>query len=597
MGFTKLYHIRNKERNKERNMFKFNADYFILPNSDEFFLEYLPESEKRLQYVSGFTGSSAQIIFGREKNYFFTDGRYILQAQNELDLQKYEIFNITSKSLLSWLKENIKSSQIIAIDAKLHSVNFVKNLQKIIDESGAKLEIIKPNPIDEIWSNRPLSPNSQIFFHPLQYSGVDSISKRNLILQGFEGDAILLSKPESICWLLNIRASDTEYTPLLACYAILYKDGEVDLFIDESRLNTEARANLKNINYISPNNLEQRLKQIRQGRSALQIDTNSLNFWLYNIVTKLEFTIIDKVDPCLLLKACKNSTEINGAIQAHITDGIAMVKFLHWLDKNITTQANIDELSCEEKLLEFRKENPNFVYPSFRSISSFASNGAIIHYHATAQSNKKISGNSLYLIDSGGQYYQGTTDITRTILIGEVDDEIKTNFTLVLQGHIALACTKFPRTTTGAQLDAIARAPLLQQGKDFEHGTGHGVGSFLSVHEGPCSISKYATKQELLPGMILSNEPGYYVANAYGIRIESLMLVEEYDQNSLQFRTLTLVPIDFRLINFKMLNNFEKNWLYDYHKNVFFILEKYLDAHTSAYLASFEAHYKKVLKY
>lgn len=562
-----------------------NYDYFIQPNSDEFFLEYLPESEKRIQYISGFTGSNALIVFARDKNYFFTDGRYILQAKNELDLNEYEIFNTADNPLFTWLSQNLKKSQTVAIDAKIVSVNFVRQLKKIIDNASANLVFLDQNPIDEIWKNRPEKENSAIFFHDLKYSGLDSKSKRALVLQDCKADAILFSRPESLCWLLNIRASDTEYTPLLTAYAILYKDGSLDLFADENRLESsndkvfEFDFNMINSKIIIP----------KKHINSIQIDPSATNYALYQSFKNIE--IVEKSDPAMLHKACKNKTEIAGAVQAHEIDGLAVTKFLFWLEQNIGT----NELEAEAKLLELRQMSDEFLYPSFRSISSFASNGAVIHYHAEAKTNKKIEGNSLYLIDSGGQYLCGTTDITRTVAIGEPSQEMIDDFTLVLKGHIALSCVKFPRSTTGAQLDSIARAPLWSQGKDYDHGTGHGVGSFLSVHEGPCSISKRAVSQELLPGMILSNEPGYYRENAYGIRIENLMLVEETEDNFLQFATLTLAPIDYRLINFTMLTENEKNWLYFYHKKIFFTHERKLDSAAKAWLASFATIYKNLI--
>ncbi len=567
-------------------------DYFILPNFDEFFLEYLPDNEKRVQYISGFTGSNATIIFCKGRNKFFTDGRYIIQAKNELNLKNYEIFNIAQKPVFSWLKENIKKNDIVAIDTKIVNVNFINNLKKIIDDNAAKLVYLDQNPVDKLWKNRPKKTNSKIFFHDIKYSGLDSQSKRNLVFKGSIADAILFTSPESICWLLNIRASDTQYSPLLASYAILYKNKKVDLFVDKRRFEADIK---DNINCVNPDLLENKLIQIAKKYKKIQLDPIATNFWLYNIIEKNNFDIIKKTDPCLVLKACKNKTEIEGSIAAHINDGLAVTRFLYWLDKNIA-KANIDELLCEKKLLEFRQKNPDFLYPSFNSISSYASNGAVVHYRSSIKTNKKLKGDSLYLIDSGGQYFQGTTDVTRTIAVGNPSQEMIDNFTYVLQGHINLACAKFPRGTTGVQLDTLARMALWQQGKDYDHGTGHGVGSFLSVHEGPCSISKRSFSQPLLEGMILSNEPGYYKENAYGIRIENLVLVEKNDADFLQLRTLTMVPIDPKLINFKILDFAQKKWLYEYHKNINFVLKSKLKNDEKAYLALLCDIYKKFIK-
>ena len=607
--------------NRLRAVQKILADkkitHFILPNSDQFFLEYLPESEKRIQYLSGFTGSNATIILGK-KCQFFTDGRYTLQAKNELDVDDYEIFNIATTPLFAWVKANLKKAATVAIDAKLVSVNFVRALQKIIDEVGAKLVFVEVNPVDEIWKNRPSAPQSPVFFHDLKFSGVNSKAKVSLILQGLRqsqkiknslpnaekiADAILFSRPESICWLLNIRASDVEFTPLLAAYAILFKNGKVDLFVDENRLNEAVKLQLKNVNFIAPSMLEARIGKLQKQCKTIQIDPATTNFWLHNLFAK-KFTIVEKADSTSFPKACKNKIEISGAVKSHKIDGLAVTKFLYWLEKNNGAKPSIDELQAEEQLLKFRQESPHFLYPSFNSISSFAANGAVIHYHSSPKTNKKLLGNSLYLIDSGGQYQQGTTDITRVVAIGVPTTEMKRNFTLVLQGHIALATAKFSRTTTGVQLDALARGPLQKAGLDYDHGTGHGVGSFLSVHEGPCSISKRG-QLPLSEGMILSNEPGFYKEGAYGIRIENLMLVEKctskktpqskagkgIEQDLLQFKTLTLAPLDHRLINFTMLNKSEKIWLKNYHKKVYLTHKKHLNKSQQAWLQAVAEHF------
>ncbi|MBP7709633.1 MAG: aminopeptidase P family protein [Rickettsiales bacterium] len=567
-------------------------DYFFLPNSDEFFSEYLPESDKRLQYLTGFTGSAASVIVGQGKSYFFTDGRYILQAKNELDLGEFEIFNIAQKSVLVWLDENLGDKKL-ALDPKLVNLNFVDALA----ETPVFLE---QNPIDAIWQNRPNPSNSEIFV-----VGEDSQAKRRNILQNLDADALVITKPENTCWLLNIRAADVEFTPLLLAYAILFKNGEVDLFVEKNR----ARPDLAGVNFFEPKDFAARLSTAKK----IQIDPNTTNQWLFELLQKNDAEIILKKDPIELAKACKNSAEISGAIKSHEADGLALTKFLFWLSQKPET----DEILAAEKLLELRQENPNFLYPSFASISGFASNGAVIHYKATEKTNRQFSNanpqnrrlsgvetngrflprifnklkkessvgfdsaqptvkevGSLYLIDSGGQYFSadffGTTDVTRTIAIGKPTPEMVENFTRVLKGHIALARAKFPRGTSGAQLDVLAREHLWRAGLDYDHGTGHGVGSFLSVHEGPCGISKRA-HQPLLEGMILSNEPGFYKEGEYGIRIENLMLVEKAGDKFLQFKTLTLAPLDLNLINFKMLTRPERKWLADYHAE---ILEK-----------------------
>lgn len=572
-------------------------DFFLQPNSDEFFSEYLPEGEKRIEYLTGFTGSAATVIFGQQKSYFFTDGRYILQAKNQLDLSEFEIFNIAEKSVLAWLQENLTAAKKLALDSKLTSLNFKKNLLIILDGQcrgsrefrGGEVELTRSsvlrtkddgrveeglvfldsNPIDAIWQNRPASKNSPIFSCDKNLTGATSQSKREQILQGLDGDAVVITKPENICWLLNIRAADVELTPLLLAYAILFKSGEVDLFVDSKGISNPKHPDLARVNFVEIKNFAERIS----GCKKIQIDSATTNQWLYDLLVKNNSEIIFKTDAIELAKACKNSAEILGAIKAHEVDGLALTKFLFWLSQNKET----DEISAAEMLHQLRKQHLDFLYPSFASISGFASNGAVIHYHATEKTNKKIAGNSLYLIDSGGQYFGeeffGTTDVTRTVAIGTPTPEMVENFTRVLKGHIALARVKFPRGTSGAQLDILAREHLWRAGLDYDHGTGHGVGSFLSVHEGPCGISK-RSHQPLLEGMVLSNEPGFYKEGEYGIRIENLMLVEKYDEKFLQFRTLTLAPLDPNLINFQMLTRPERKWLAEYHAK---ILETFLN--------------------
>ncbi|NBV06548.1 MAG: aminopeptidase P family protein [Proteobacteria bacterium] len=558
-------------------------DFFLLPNSDQFFSEYLPESEKRIQYLTGFNGSNALVIFGQEKSYFFTDGRYILQAKNQLDLNEFEVFNMAEKPVLSWIADNLTAEKKLAVDAKLQSVNFIKSCQK----NSLNLLFLEQNPVDAIWKNRANPANSQIFSLSQEVCGFNFQAKRKQILQGLKADAMIITKPENVCWLLNIRAADVEFTPLLLAQAILFKNGDVDLFVAEQRAQNLVDADLVKVNFIDPEKFQSRILSLKESCAKIQIDESSTNYWLYQLLQKNNFEIINKVDPIEIAKACKNHAEISGAIKAHQADGFALTEFLFWIEKSLAENQEIDEISAAEKLLELRKKNSHFLYPSFAAISGFAANGAVIHYHADEKTNKKISANSLYLIDSGAQYFGtdfiATTDVTRTIAIGKPSAEMIENFTRVLKGHIALARAKFPLGTTGAQLDVLARNHLWQAGLNYDHGTGHGVGSFLSVHEGPCGISK-RSHQELMEGMIISNEPGFYKDGGYGIRIENLMLVEKHNQDFLQFRTLTLAPIDASLIDFKMLTYPEKKWLKKYHQNLLEIFTPNLEKEQKIWL-------------
>ncbi len=536
---------------------KQKIDYFLQPNSDEFFSEYLPQDQKRIEYLTGFTGSNAYVIFGQEKSYFFTDSRYTLQAKEQLDLNEFEILDLAKNPLISWIRNNLNEKKL-ALDSRLISVNFADAVKK---GSDPFLTFLDTNPIDEIKKEDFCKIKSPIFAVPLSLAGIDSVTKRTQVIKSLNAEAVIITKPENLCWLLNIRASDIEFNPLLLTYAILFKNGAVELFADEERLRNLDLGHLPQVTFVQENCFDLRILVLRKTISKIQIDANTTNYWLYQLLQKNDFEIIFKNDEIENLKSVKNKAEIEGAIKAHEADGRALAKFLDWLKNN-----EADEISAAEKLLEFRKENKNFLYPSFATISGFASNGAIVHYHANNATNKKISGNSLYLVDSGGQYFgdfMGTTDVTRTVAIGKPTAEMIENFTRVLKGHIAIARAKFPRGTSGADLDALARFHLWQKGLNYGHGTGHGVGAFLSVHEGPCGISKRAVA-ELKAGMIISNEPGFYKEGEYGIRIENLMLVEKFDENFLCFKTLTRVPLDESLIDFKMLTYTEKKWLVEY---------------------------------
>lgn len=545
-------------------------DYFVQPNVDEFFSEYLPQNCKRLEFITNFTGSNAVVVFTAKKSYFFTDGRYILQAAQQLDLKEFEIINLADISLLNWLKDNLNKSVTLAFDAKLFDANFVDHLHQIISDKNINIWPLSQNPIDSLMPQEKAA-DSAIYFCDDNLVGMNSMQKRQLITQNIDGDILLITNPENICWLLNIRASDIKYSPLLLAYGILYKDNKFDLFIDKERLDDIENHNLKNVTILDPQIIETRISQLKNNVRNIQLDRKNSNFWLCNFLTDNGFNLIDKKDPINLAKSIKNSSEIAGSKKAHEIDGLAVTKFLCWLDTALNSGQEIDELSAAKKLLNLRQENAEFIYPSFATISSFGSNGAIIHYQPCAKTNEKITKGSLYLVDSGGQYQGnaafGTTDITRTILFGQPSVEMIANFTRVLKGHIALARAKFPKGTSGSQLDILARFHLWQAGLNYDHGTGHGVGSFLSVHEGPCGISKNY-HQQLLPGMIISNEPGYYKAGEYGIRIENLLLVEEVEDDFLQFKTLSLAPIDYHLIDFKMLTYPERQWLKKYHQEI-----------------------------
>ena len=545
---------------------KNNLDFFILPNNDEFGSEYVPESEKRLQYISNFTGSNAIIIFCKEgKNAFFTDGRYIRQAHQEINLEEYNIFDLSALPWYKFLQNH--SNAKIGFDPKLHNICEILQLEKIC----SNLISIK-NPIDEFWINdpkncRPKSLNADIFIHNLKFCGESWKSKLTKV-QGKieENEVFILNCPNSIAWLFNIRAHDIKHIPAPLIYALIKKNS-ASLFVEKSRLAKIPPNYLENTKIYHPNSLLEEIKKCNHQKFI--IDFSQCNFAIFQFLQKNNILIRDWKNPCILLKSKKNSTEIAGAKDCHKQDAIALQKLLSWIEEN--KKNDLCEISIAKKLLEFRQDSQFFIEESFPTISAFGANGAIIHYHPTPKTNKKIIENGLFLLDSGGNYLNGTTDVTRTIAIGKPTAEQKRNFTLVLKGHIRLATAKFPKGTTGSALDSLARVDLWQEGKNYAHGTGHGVGSFLSVHEGPQSISSRNSSIALEEGMIVSNEPGYYSDGEYGIRIENLMVVKEFNKNFLEFETLTLVPIDINLIEFAILTKKEKSWIEHYNhisKNV-----------------------------
>lgn len=550
---------------------KNNYDYFLLPNTNDFFCEYLHPSEQRISFITGFTGSNATIIFSNKKNYLFTDGRYILQAHQQLDESFFEIIDLAKKSVIQWMKENISEYESLAIDPNLISKNFFKK----ISENIKKIIYLKSNPIDEIWDHENKTPRD--FSLPYQISdrvaGKSSKEKINEILPKISADAMLISSSLNLNWLLNIRGNDLPNTPLFLCRGLLFKNGKLVIFANKSLENCDYE-------FLPFENFQQFFMQNIENISTLQLDFNHNNLAITTILDKLNINYFHQ--DCLVenLKCLKNPQEINGSRQAHIYDGVAVTKFLYWLENSWQNDIKIDEISAQEKLFSFRRNHKYFWQNSFETISAFAENGAIIHYKSQNSTNKKFYKNSLYLIDSGGQYYgdefMATTDISRTIAIGQPTLEMIENYTLVLKGHINLARVKFPRGSTGSQLDALARVHLWNCKKDYQHGTGHGVGSFLSVHEGPCGISRN-NHYPLKKNMILSNEPGIYLADNYGIRLENLMLIDEFDENFLCFETLTMVPFELNLIDFRMITYPEKKWLTHYHLSIFEKIKYLLD--------------------
>ncbi len=549
---------------------------FLVPRGDEYQNEYVPADAERLLWLTGFSGSWGLAAVLRDKAALFVDGRYTLQAAAQTDPAVFDVVKITETKPSDWLAANLGEGDRLGYDPRLHSVSEIKGLAKALGKSGAKLEPVENNPVTALWTDRPAPPSAPVMLQPIALAGREASDKTadiQRMLREARQDAAVITPLDSIAWLFNIRGGDLPHTPFVLSHAIVPAEGKPALFVSGAKLSNEVRASLADIAEIAePPAFAQALDQLGRSKARVRIDPGRTSQWIADRLTAAGAEVREDEDPCLLPKAKKNAAEIAGARAAHKRDGIAMCRFLAWLDKT-APGGELDEIAAAERLEAFRRDNPELKEVSFDTISGAGPNGAIVHYRVTRSTNRKIEPNSLFLIDSGGQYQDGTTDITRTVAVGEPTPEMRRHFTLVLKGHIAIATARFPKGTRGSDLDAFARRALWDAGFDYDHGTGHGIGSYLSVHEGPQGLSKRAPA-ELEPGMILSNEPGYYRAGAYGIRIENLLLVREPEAISggerpmLSFETLTLAPIDHRLSDLALLTETERGWLNDYHWTV-----------------------------
>jgi Xaa-Pro aminopeptidase len=556
---------------------KLRIDGFLLPVNDPFQGEYVPEYWQRLPWLTGFTGSAGSVLVLMDRALFFTDGRYTLQAQKELDGTLYDITDIADITPAKWLSQHVDNI-VIGYDAMLHTVSQLASFKKYLQDCGVSLKAVI-NPVDELWSERPLPPHGKIVEHLIEFAGKSSEEKIKAITQEIQkanADTLLLTAPDSINWLLNIRGSDVPYTPLALCFAMVDRSGDVTIYTDEARCD-EA---LKQYINIKPENLL--ISDLKQLNSSVIIDPTSCPVVFYELLLSAGVDIIQQDDPCVLPKAYKNLVEQEGVYNAHIRDGVALTKLLYWIEKE-SQSGQLTELDVIAKAEAFRSEQQHFVYPSFNTIAGAGAHGAIIHYRADEYSNAVLENNALFLLDSGGQYLDGTTDVTRTIAIGNPTQEQQDRFTRVLKGHIAIATAKFPKGTTGSQLDPFARQYLWEIGEDYAHGTGHGVGSYLQVHEGPQRISKRGGDVALENGMILSNEPGFYKEGEYGIRIENLVMAID-QEGIIEFETITLAPINKNLIIKDYLSKKEKSWLNDYHAKILDKVAPKLDAEEQAWL-------------
>ncbi len=553
------------------------VDGFIAPHDDEYQNEYIPAYAERLMWISGFSGSAGAAVILEKRAVIFVDGRYTLQVRQQTDEKYYEFEDLVETPLDQWLADHAPKGASIGYDPMLHTKSGVEKLERAAKKAGFTLVAVKSNPIDAAWRDQPARPLSPAKPHGLDFAGKVSAEKRAEIaatIANTGADAALITSPPSIAWLFNIRGQDVARTPLPLARALVWKDGKATLFIAPEKVGNDLPAFLgDDVDIRAEADIEIFLAQLGNERKAIAIDPALVPMKYVADLATAGAKIIDLPDPCALPRAMKNHTELTGTRNAHIRDGAAVTQFLYWIAKH-AQDGSVDEIAAAQKLEEFRVATGKLLDLSFDTISGAGENGAVVHYKVSTATSRRLNPGELFLIDSGGQYRDGTTDITRTAPIGAPTDEMRERFTLVLKGHIALATARFPAGTTGTQLDILARKALWDRGLDYDHGTGHGVGCFLGVHEGPQRIAKAPNAQALKPGMILSNEPGYYKAGEYGIRIENLIIVvgpqaiDGGERPMMSFETITLAPISLDLAAPELLSDFERGWLNRYHARV-----------------------------
>ena len=549
-------------------------DGFIVPRTDRYQNEYVPPSDERLAWISGFTGSAGSAIVLGDRAALFVDGRYTLQAREQVDTGLFEIVHITETTPEQWIEKTLREGQKLGYDPWLHTIEGAERLGKACTAAGALLVPAEPDPVDAVWSDRPAPPLGAVVLHDERFSGEATTAK----LERIRGElgaaaALVVSNPHAVCWTFNIRGGDIAHEPVALATAIVPREGRPSLYVDARKLSNSVRDALSELAELrEPDAFAADLKALGKAKASVRIDAASAPDAIGRLIGGSGGKVRRSADPTALMKAVKNATEIAGARAAQLRDGAAMTRFLAWLDRE-APKGKLTEIAAVEALEDFRRDTGVLKDLSFPTISGFGPNGAIVHYRVTRKTDRRIAPDGLFLIDSGAQYQDGTTDITRTVAVGRPSAEMRDRFTRVLKGHIAIARAVFPQGTSGAQLDSFARQHLWAAGLDFEHGTGHGVGSYLSVHEGPARIAKIGAAA-LKAGMILSNEPGYYRTGAYGIRIENLVLtvtgprVAGGEKPLLAFETLTRAPIDRRLIVPAALTADELAWLNAYHAQV-----------------------------
>jgi len=560
-------------RNKMRET---GIDAYIVPRADEFQGEYVAPGSERLRWLTGFSGSAGSCLVTQDRAILFADGRYTIQARQQLDPAIFTVVHSVDEPMHQWIAKNLAPGSVLGYDAWLITADTAERLRKACEERGATVRAVEPNLVDGLWRDRPAKVSAAVAAHPSQFSGRMAAEKIADIageLAKAKADATVLTLPDSVAWLFNIRGRDVPHTPVVLANAIVRREGRPVLFIEPSRLPEDVAAQLGGIADVRrPGELTAGLSELGAERAAVLVDPEWASDAIVATLAAAGAQIVKGKDPCVLPKARKNAAEREGARSAHRRDGVAMARFLHWFDEE-TGGGSLDEIAAATALERFRRDTGVLKDISFDSIAGAGEHAAIPHYRVSTTSNRPIRTGEIFLIDSGAQYEDGTTDVTRTVIAGAPSAEMRDRFTRVLRGLIAISRLRFPKGTMGGHIDAFARTALWSAGLDYDHGTGHGVGSYLSVHEGPARLSK-SDRMVLEPGMILSNEPGYYKEGAFGIRIENLIMVSEPEEIAggerpmLGFETLTLVPIDLRLVAPALLDPGERDWLDTYHRRV-----------------------------
>ena len=547
-------------------------DAYFVPRADEYLGEYVPAQNERLQWISGFTGSAGAAVILQTSAAIFVDGRYTIQVRQQVPDNCFNVHHLIEEPPITWLANNVKAGQRVGIDTRMIPMSQYENWEKILNDNSIELVEIEDNLIDKNWSDRPEPAFSLALLLNASFTGESSQSKRQRIgadIAESGAEVAMISQLDSIAWLLNIRGSDVPRLPVLLSFATLSADGNMVLFTDPRKLPNEFNQHVGDgVTVKSLDDLQQSLKDLGNSGAKVLADPATANAWCQLRCKEAGATLINGIDPVLIPKAQKNSTELAGMRNCHVRDGSAVTRYLAWIEAEVMSGNLHNEGELSDKLESFRRELSDIQDLSFDTISAAGANGALCHYNHMNGTPAPLEMDNLYLVDSGGQYLDGTTDITRTVVVGEPSEEHRRMFTLVLKGHIALARAVFPRGTTGTQLDILARQFLWSDGLDYDHGTGHGVGTFLSVHEGPQRIGKAGPQQELLPGMVISNEPGYYKEGCYGIRCENLVVVIERSDGMLAFETITFAPFDYKLIDLNLMNADEVAWVNNYHAKV-----------------------------